>query len=470
MKNRILTLIVILVVVSACIQVQAQAVVNAPAAAPTPDKSISASVGNGDPAYKMPSIKDVSTDDSIEVLAGRFKVGLPSGVDEFSGISPKDLGRPGDGMGFTWYFAEGTIRCAYIRLLGQRTPLVPEVISRIADNLKRGAIEGKPNSKLLKEAIDITDGVPHSYFSLDLGKDGLYVEHTFYDETRTYQFMVSVKDPVDEEAFNKVIKTFRLLTEAEVQAKIKRSYDEAMPKPLPQTPIVAKERTDAEDDGLKGRVIKVVTEQEDRSGTWYTQGKHIASIDLYNDRGAKVQRDWYDSGMPADITVYGFLDGKRVSKSGYVENGFPGRMTSILSSPPGGELVATLGDERYEYSYKYKYLKGQLAEMTTTGNDGKLWLRYVYKYSPRRREELVYSEDGELNQRYLYLLDEKGNEIEMTAFELMDPKGADKRSRYQYVLDAQGNWTKKVTEHAQIENGTTKWVPDMIEYRTITYK
>src|SRR5829696_5763635 len=88
------------------------------------------------------------------------------------------------------------------------------------------------------------------------------------------------------------------------------------PSPLPQLPVVQKGATDAEDQHLKGKIKKIVEESEDRSGTWSFQGRKLDSTTYFDEYGALIQRDSYDSnGNPFMITVYGYIDGKRVSNS-----------------------------------------------------------------------------------------------------------------------------------------------------------
>ena len=102
------------------------------------------------------------------------------------------------------------------------------------------------------------------------------------------------------------------------------------------------------------------------------------------------------------------------------------------------------------------------------GNDSKLWLRYVYNYSGNQREELVYSADGSLNQRYLSVLDEKGNEVEETIFEARDGSIRSKHS-YAYEFDSHGNWTKRTTSKWVTKDGRSSYEPQYVYYRTITY-
>jgi hypothetical protein len=86
-------------------------------------------------------------------------------------------------------------------------------------------------------------------------------------------------------------------------------------------------------------------------------------------------------------------------------------------------------------------------------------------------EKLVYSENGKLNQKYLSTLDDKGNEIERTNFDVLglERDGDTKYSIKYDSFDEQGNWTKKTTSKLVTENGKRVYKLWNIYYRTITY-
>jgi hypothetical protein len=242
------------------------------------------------------------------------------------------------------------------------------------------------------------------------------------------------------------------------------------PAPLPQSPVVAKLTTDAEDANLKGKVKKVITESEDRSGTWSVQGRKLSSVVYYDQNGALTQRDSYDSqGNPFQITVYGYIDGKRVSSSKIIRYEYD---PPSAAAPPGmaNAEPPRKGDPRYEYSFEYKYENGKLVERQMVFNNGRKAMRYVYKHSPNQVEELVYTDEGKLNQRYLSILDANRNETERTDFGVVDfDIYGDRKYKSSYEFDALGNWVKKTTSKAVTENGVTTWPPYSVHYRTITY-
>jgi hypothetical protein len=107
--------------------------------------------------------------------------------------------------------------------------------------------------------------------------------------------------------------------------------------------------------------------------------------------------------------------------------------------------------------------------MAWHANSGNLWLRYVYRYkNPNEREELVYSENGSLNQKYVATLDAHGNEIEKSAFNTKTG-AVDNKYAYTYEFDRHGNWIKQTTSKWGMKDGRSQFLPYYITYRTITY-
>jgi hypothetical protein len=107
-----------------------------------------------------------------------------------------------------------------------------------------------------------------------------------------------------------------------------------------------------------------------------------------------------------------------------------------------------------------------LTEETRFFSDGEILERSVYKYEGNQKEKLVYSENGSLVRRNLYILDDKGNVIEDTGF-TRDGSVYAKRS-YTYEFDSNGNWIKRTSSG----NGVSKrpgLEPPSVHLRTIIY-
>jgi hypothetical protein len=193
-------------------------------------------------------------------------------------------------------------------------------------------------------------------------------------------------------------------------------------------------------------------------------------MEYYNERENLTKRESYDyKGNLSDITVYGYLDGARVSSRKSIEHEY--NPPPMMIASPSSE-ARPKSDPRYSNKFTFQYDdQKRLIEKSWLMNNGQLSIRYVYKYSgnpANQRDELVYSADGSLNQRYLSILDDKGNEVEQTSFETRD---GSVRAKYSYVyeFDAQGNWIKRTTSKWTTEDGKSSYAPAYVDYRTISY-
>lgn len=418
---------------------------------------------------EWPSIQTLSVADKFESLEGRFKIALPQNIQGFTALTPKDTGSTVTGMQFTWKFSDAEIEGIFFdnpdsNLTGSATDL-----TSVTANSKQIVSRRYPNAKLVLDRQFEIGRLPYSHFLFDKG-DGSYVStHFFLDKKRVYSFLVTYSNVSVNAKLEQIFSTFQLITPESVEAALRAKYEALKPAPLPQTPVVPKLKSDVQDGRLRGKVRKVVVESEDQSGTWSAQGRNLGSVEYYDENGAMTQSDSYDShGNPFEIRVYGYINGKRVSNSNTASYEYD---PPPMAAPPTSKLGPQRAtDKRYEYSYVYKYLSGNLVEMQMIYSDGRKGMRYVYKHSPNRLEEHAYSEDGKLNQRYLSILDAAGNEIEKTDFGLMnfDVYG-DRKYKSTYEVDAAGNWIKQVTlKEVKVKN-VTSWQPAHTTYRTITY-
>lgn len=295
----------------------------------------------------------------------------------------------------------------------------------------------------------------------------------FYIAEQTL-FVLSANMPMNqrnqESDIIKVFDTFRILNKAYVDAEVEKLVAANTPQSLPQTPVVPKKKSDREDEGLKGKVKKITEEiatfnYRKQEG----QRKKIMIVE-YDENGMMTKRILHGTeGLPRDISVYGYLNNKRVSNSQFIEAGSPTSFMELVGEIPASSKSKI--DMRYDYSYTYKYdLKGNRLEWLIVNNYGKVWLRYVYKYVGNKRTTLVYDEKGKLNQKYVSVFDDKGNEIEWWDFNTFDGIGKEptKEYEYEYEYDTQGNWIKKTT---RMKSGVPniKNSPWSISYRTIIY-
>ncbi len=403
-------------------------------------------------------------------IEGRFRIALPKSISGFAALSPKQTGSSATGQQYTWKFAEGEVVSFFLDFPDSTLTGSAAELEQITTNSKNLVTKQSPTAKLVSESRATSKGVPSSYFIYDLGENGFLAVQLFLDKKRLYRFNAAFKNGETEKYLAPVFASFSLITQTEIDAELNRRYEAMKPSPLPQTPAVPRLTTDAQDEGLKGKVKKVIEESEDRSGTWSVQGRKTSSIEYYDQNGALTQRDSYDSqGKPFQVTVYGYIDGKRVSRSKTDSD------SETVFSALGPPSAAAAGPPRksdpgYDYSFEYKYENGKLAERQMFFSSGRKGMRYVYEHSPNQVEELAYTDEGKLNQRYLSVLDANGNEIERTDFGVLNFHiYGDRKYRHSYEFDAAGNWIKKVTLKEAKENGVAGWHPAYVSYRTITY-
>ncbi|MBE7515053.1 MAG: hypothetical protein HS105_00350 [Chloracidobacterium sp.] len=233
--------------------------------------------------------------------------------------------------------------------------------------------------------------------------------------------------------------------------------------------LAQKQKTDRETDGLKGLVKSVFTERADLkrvSRKLVETKRRSASEYTYDKAGNRLTWKSYDylTGDLFDSVIYSRIDGEKVSIYQDVAN--PNKITAM---PDPEKTPQKPFDPRFDYKFTYKYDNdGNVSEKAMIQSNGDLWLRYVYNYKPGQREKLVYSDDGSLNQKYIYKLDDKGNEIEMIAYDVATDKPNGKET-YKYLrFDAKGNWTKRIVFAADDTTGPVL-KPREALYRKLTY-
>jgi Txe/YoeB family toxin of Txe-Axe toxin-antitoxin module len=240
---------------------------------------------------------------------------------------------------------------------------------------------------------------------------------------------------------------------------------------LPLSVFAQVPKTDRETDGLKGSVKSVVTEIANLKKT--SKGKLVESnrrneeAITYDSGGNRLTWKTYDyvSGLLFESVTYKRIDGDKVAVYEEVEN--PNKIEQIISTTE--DSPANKADPRYSYKFKYKYDdNGNVSEEAWYHSNDALWLRYVYRLQSNQREELVYSADGSLNQKYVHTLDDKGNSVEMLAYDTESNK-LESKETYEYLeFDAKGNWTKRITSEGDKKS---KFVtrPREVLYRKLTY-
>ncbi|HQU85098.1 MAG TPA: hypothetical protein PKY59_18300 [Pyrinomonadaceae bacterium] len=244
---------------------------------------------------------------------------------------------------------------------------------------------------------------------------------------------------------------------------------EATPEALPQTPAVKRQTSDAQNDGLKGKVKTVSEQSEGFVGITKGVGKTMSNYYEFDEQGNYLKQINYEyRGIPIQISVYGYLDNKRVSRSGSIRFGDELRTVAVGVKPK--EESKKTSDPRFDMSYEFEYENGKLVKKTLTDNKGEKSMHYIYRYQNGQEETLAYDEDGKLNWKYVDFLDEKGNETGYISYRTSQPDTPEATYKYlNAVYDEKGNWIKRTRAEVTMKKGKEQYETYYIEYRTITY-
>ena len=394
-------------------------------------------------------------------LEGRFSISLP----DRSGFKKLAIPTPfGNAYGdvYEWKTKEGTFGIGYA---DSSQPINdPEAIQKFFDGaterFRSLAVANGGNIAVVKKiTLDKHPGIEQR---ADLFT-GSIIQRMYVVSRRIYEAVVVVNNSQRkyESTAVGVLDSFKLLSDPEITEEALK----AGPSPLPQAPEAPRAGSDADDEGLRGPVKSVRTEIRYLSETRWTQAGTQSWLTTYNEKRNKVRTESYDfKNNLSLITVYGYLDGGRVSASKFIQREY---------SPPvgiggGGYRPSNKKkDPRYQHRFEFKYdEKKRLSEKTDFLSNGDILSRHVYKYEGNQKEELVYENDS-LARRHLYILDDKGNVIELTDF-TADGSVSSKTS-YTYEFDSNGNWTKRTMSVNEMSEMLRQLNPPSVHLRTITY-
>jgi hypothetical protein len=426
-------------------------------------------------APKVLSLKTLPAGEKFISAEGRFAIAMPKEGADFEATIPSE-GSSETGGKYSWKVTEGVIIVEY----GDDPDFVVKTEKDYAD-----VAEG------LKAGITIFGATVLSERTIKLGEHRGYelkfetpdklkgITRMIIAGTRRYgMFGLAEPGPGGAiESITKALDSFELIpgnarpksTPSKLSAEERKKIDQATPAALPQETAVKKERSDAEDDDLRGKVKTLTEEGEDLTdGPWSKYGRHFTSITDYDTRGDRLRSVSFNAdGVASNVTVYGYIAGARADKSASVQPN-PNRWTIVGEKP---RVPPHAPDPRFDSKWLYKYSNGKLSELQIIGNDGLSGMRHVYNHEKGRREEIAYDKYGQINQKYHYILDEKGNEIERIDFSVR-PQDSGKDTRHPIDItsfDAAGNWTERTISKLVTENGKQVMKPVYRAYRTITY-
>ena len=400
-------------------------------------------------------------------LEGEFSISLPERYKQLTPLTIRIPSANAHGKLYEWRIKDRVFSIGYAdRFLPISDAEAVQLFDGVAENFRSLALSVNGNLGSVKNIT--LDKHPGIELRADINK-GSFIQRTYLASGRIYRTMVVVKDSQrDESTAISVLDTFKLLNDAEITEEALKTA----PGPLPQTPEAPRAGSDASDKGLHGPVKSVRTETQFLSETQLTMDGPRSWVDTYNEKGNKVRSETFDfNNNLIQITVYGYLDGSRVSASKHIpraDGPRPGIGTG-LGIGPGRSLSSNKKkeDPRYSRRYEFKYDdKKRLIEHTDFSSNGDILWRRVFKYEGNQKEELFYPENRSLTQPTLNVLDDKGNEIERTVF-AANGKARSKVS-FTYEFDSHGNWTKQTRSWTVFDERLRQLEPSSL-LRTITY-
>lgn len=257
----------------------------------------------------------------------------------------------------------------------------------------------------------------------------------------------------------------------ETETEFSTLLEKATPTALPQFPVAKRTGSDVLDDGLKGRVKSVREEKEYLDGTGYPANRRFKTLQEYNAAGNLVRQVFADyRGNISFVVVYGYLDGKRVSKAGTsIRHAYdPPPMLVPLATP---SVPQKKGDERYTSSWEYKYdEKGRLVEELQSNNIGEVINKTTYLYKPGQIIRTFCSLPCTTKFISTQTHDDQGNVIKSVYDNGQTTRSIDLEEDYKYLsFDEKGSWLKREVTGKIAATATTDKPIHYIEYRTITY-
>lgn len=369
---------------------------------------------------------------------GDFSIEIPTSFYnpyEFpiSTYTSRGLGR---GMSYTWFSNDASYLLQFINVQHVTDKTSSELIGNIAKNIVANEIAKQ--GELVSEKDFSQAQIRGKELKIKFPKQ-IVKYRLFFIEKRLFVLKTEIKNSAKEAEISKFFDSFQQI---EGKGLMSQKIVGAEPTALPQTPIVEKTKSDAEDLGLKGKVksVKQSFEYDDKTKQTY-EGKLDEFEILFNEKGNFTRKTAFSipTGKTTSITVYGYLNGKRVSNVKSV------RYQNYEESDK---------DNFTEYQYFYDE-KGYLKEYAE-GN-----IKSIFNYAPNLREETKFYNGDKIIEPITTKYDENGNEIEQSNKSFF--------TTFTYEsFDVKGNWTKRIQNQEFYSNSSTNKI-QMISYRHIIY-
>jgi hypothetical protein len=399
--------------------------------------------------------------------AYRFTVSLPAKPTERRESNIEILEYDVFGEYIRWNDVPGTfVSLEAYEVSGENPTLTPaEKVKVVAEYKKANVAEFKKLGVMTQEAPFIFGAIKGTEVRGVLSTSKLVVR-MFFLKDRLFVLSASKTSAPDFSWHQQILNSFRILTRSEYIAAL---IGESTPEALPQTPRPARPASDLAAAALKGRV-RVIVEEEQGSPK---SPRELSSEVHYDADGNLVRQVTYDLGYPSQVTVWGWVDGMRVSQYNFIS--YPSGegpnekeiIQSLMESPispraPG----AVKRDPRYATRYEFKYdAQNRVAETKQFSNDGELDSTGNTIYGPNTRTT-EYNDIGGKTRR-VETIDPNGAVIEEKFFDSDGKLEYD--YLYKYTLDAKGNWIIRRQSEKTMSKGKSVVKPGPTHFRTIAY-
>ena len=230
--------------------------------------------------------------------------------------------------------------------------------------------------------------------------------------------------------------------------------------------IEAKEkRNDVVTQGMKGNV-EVMSEYMYFPGT--SKKSSSKNVFKYDDKGNRIELINY-AGTRVNSTVKSIYDanGKLIKEETVLADGKVDLISEIKTDAKGNKIEQqdtrqNSNSPLFNFKYYFKYdEKGQQIERTAYRGNGTFLFRYSFKYDDNgnRTEWIQVASDSTVTGKVVYKYDDKNNLIEESDYE----KGNSLKATYTYTydFDKKGNWIRQT----KLQNKT----PIEIRERQISY-
>ena len=384
---------------------------------------------------------------------GSYSVQLPKNAVWITtaGLLNSDAGGPSHTYGDSWQAGNLVLQSIAILYEKADKSISPEDaasnLGRAAGSLK--SFYGSYGNKLLADRTVVVNGIT--------GREVVFDNYTREIAYRLFQvgknaIRLRAAYPKNEKAAGiAFLSSLRLVPPELVEAqKIK----EDTPPALPQTPPANRPKAV---NSTKDTVARILSEKQtvNADGSMGLR-KKMREIEFDRDGESLKSIDYEIDWHPPVVTVFGYLDGMRVSRTSsrdfYIGRGDPGAKR----------------DERYSTREETAFdEKGRVTEIVIILNDGMILWRDEFKYGTNTIETISHGSE-KYTARTITTLDASGEAI---SYDLVSAQGVVKgHGTYsKHVFDAQGNWTTRLHTSYLVKDGKPGPATSEFQYRTITY-